>query len=360
MAFAFNQENGFPIKSWYDDKNDKDLCNLANILEFMTNVYDVRKFIPRVVENNKILYSKANLLIKSANAQNSAIAAKHKTARITGLKKKSEFSERPDSAKETNIKIIKSHINSSNNSISNIPNPNNSSANFTNFIINSIVPQTEETKVKSINVFRSGLNFQNNNMYDIKKKNGTASTTNFQIKSIEKIANAGGEKNFKQNKRLIQKMIANNFKQRPSTSGGVSCHVRQLSLNQKEKPPAKPMLYRSPSTQAVIIPATTINKKTSKISLFKGGSSTNITLGLSPQPNVNQSVSFSSRPKSTGRINFSGVVPKTPKFQEKKIMNINSLDDFFLKNRVSNTSRHIEAKGFVYTNPFKKNKGKKK
>lgn len=54
-----NSENGFPIKSWYEDKSDRELLNIIPILEFLANVPDVRDFIRRMTERNDISYNKA-------------------------------------------------------------------------------------------------------------------------------------------------------------------------------------------------------------------------------------------------------------------------------------------------------------
>lgn len=51
-----NTENGLPIKSWYEDKKDIDLFRIYPILEFLSKVDDVRKYIGKFVENNEIIY----------------------------------------------------------------------------------------------------------------------------------------------------------------------------------------------------------------------------------------------------------------------------------------------------------------
>ena len=45
LAFAFDSENGLPIKSWYDDKNDNEFENISILLEFLAKVNDVREYI---------------------------------------------------------------------------------------------------------------------------------------------------------------------------------------------------------------------------------------------------------------------------------------------------------------------------
>ena len=60
-----NVENGFPIKNWYDDRNDKELYNITQLLEFLAYVPDVRDFIKRMTEKNEVAYSKAMALMNS-------------------------------------------------------------------------------------------------------------------------------------------------------------------------------------------------------------------------------------------------------------------------------------------------------
>ena len=63
ISYSFNKTNGIPIKSWHNDKNDKELIKIAHFLNFISSVDDVRYFIPKVVENNEINYYKINKII---------------------------------------------------------------------------------------------------------------------------------------------------------------------------------------------------------------------------------------------------------------------------------------------------------
>ena len=64
LAFAFDSENGLPIKSWYDDKNDNEFEYISILLEFLAKVDDVREYIYLFVENNEIKYEEAFKIIK--------------------------------------------------------------------------------------------------------------------------------------------------------------------------------------------------------------------------------------------------------------------------------------------------------
>ena len=71
LSYAFNHENGFPITSWYDDKNDTELIDIIPILEFLSRVNDVRKIISRFVDNNEVSFEKiAEILRENEEIKN--------------------------------------------------------------------------------------------------------------------------------------------------------------------------------------------------------------------------------------------------------------------------------------------------
>ena len=55
-AYSWNKENGIPISTWIEDENDRELFDLIQILEFLSNVDDVRVFIPKFVIGDEISY----------------------------------------------------------------------------------------------------------------------------------------------------------------------------------------------------------------------------------------------------------------------------------------------------------------
>ena len=71
LAYAFNSENGLPIKTWYDDRNDTELKKILPLLIFLSNVKDVRRYIELFVDENEINYDDANELIKRYENNNS-------------------------------------------------------------------------------------------------------------------------------------------------------------------------------------------------------------------------------------------------------------------------------------------------
>ena len=64
LAFAFDSENGLPIKTWYDDPDDIELMKIEPLILFLSKTNDVRPFIERFVDDNEILYREAMAFIK--------------------------------------------------------------------------------------------------------------------------------------------------------------------------------------------------------------------------------------------------------------------------------------------------------
>ena len=63
LAYAFDSENGLPIKTWYEDPDDKELKKIEPLLIFLSKIKDVRKYIDKFVYDNEILYSDAMNII---------------------------------------------------------------------------------------------------------------------------------------------------------------------------------------------------------------------------------------------------------------------------------------------------------
>jgi len=64
LAYIFNEENGLPIKTWYDDPKDNELNKILPLIIFLSKVDDVRIHINNFVEDNYIKYTDANDFIK--------------------------------------------------------------------------------------------------------------------------------------------------------------------------------------------------------------------------------------------------------------------------------------------------------
>ena len=62
-SYALQPENAFPILSWYDDPADRRLDQMIPLLENISTVDDVRKYIPLFVKNNEIDYVAAHRVL---------------------------------------------------------------------------------------------------------------------------------------------------------------------------------------------------------------------------------------------------------------------------------------------------------
>ena len=65
LSYSFHPENGLPILSWFDDKKDKELYNITPLLIFLSDVKDVREYIPKLVVENTISYIEVEKLFKN-------------------------------------------------------------------------------------------------------------------------------------------------------------------------------------------------------------------------------------------------------------------------------------------------------
>ena len=67
MAYLLNSDNGLPILTWFDDKDDRELIKIIPVLDFLSSVPDVREYIKKIVINNEISYDKVPKVIKEYN-----------------------------------------------------------------------------------------------------------------------------------------------------------------------------------------------------------------------------------------------------------------------------------------------------
>ena len=106
FAYIFDVNNGLPIKSWFNDKKDKELKKIQSLLEFLSKVDDVREWIPKFVDENEIQFDKAKKIIEKFNDNyNNEIMNRNKNKiRIKTMERK-----------KNNIEIVKNNVNDDNN-----------------------------------------------------------------------------------------------------------------------------------------------------------------------------------------------------------------------------------------------------
>ena len=121
ISYLYNINNGLPILSFHGDPQDIELLKLIPLLKYLSNVEDVTKIIPQIVnrDKNKIKFSLINKLINNEILNNTNTDLESNNKRKNCLCKDN-----------LNKYILKNGIN-------NLPNSNNSKNNINNDIINS-------------------------------------------------------------------------------------------------------------------------------------------------------------------------------------------------------------------------------
>ena len=135
LSYSFHPNNGLPILSWFDDYNDNELDKITPILIFLSNVEDVREYIPKLVKNNEISYLDAEKLleeqglisdyfssqiIKTENILENSKQEKSLKTSISKDEKENNDNENKKKIKKLNIniQIVQNNINNINNIIS--------------------------------------------------------------------------------------------------------------------------------------------------------------------------------------------------------------------------------------------------
>lgn len=398
----FHPDNGLPILSWYNERDDEELYKITPLLEFLSKVNDVRKFIPKMVSNKEIAYDLAQNVIDSYNAQhikkrkivneeisndsqNISKALNKSNSGTSGkLKKSFDNNNNNDNTnsnnnifakeKDYNVKIISSSKQPT--TSKNVSSKNRNA--FRNGNISNII------KDFNINNSRSGKQNTNNNKHrqNHKNANNNNSISNNnnsnlnnnddtftmykpieqqQLKMVSQFAN------IKNKAPSIQPVTSNSTvisstKHRPSTSSTSFTsnhhHKREISLNVgKDKKFILNPIYRSPSSQAIVISSssTTSHKNNNlKISLNK---QTPTNAKYNSNFNIHSISLYSAkngmfnRPKSSEHGNLSiqpqlqAFVPKTPKLQANQNKLLKNAYQIQYKQGVNGGNANYEGNG---------------
>ena len=183
-AYSLNHYNGFPIKSWFDDKNDDELLKIIPILEFLSYVPDVRDYIKKIVSQNKVQFDlvKQVIINYNNNLKKNLIPPECKKIYDLFKEERNNIDKMLQKSKSTKLSIIKTACNNGYKY-----NNKNKINNYTNInIINN--------NLKHNKIFSSDNYNNNNNSYLIEQKGN-------QIKNI----NVRVVKNRLTGKRIIKK-----------------------------------------------------------------------------------------------------------------------------------------------------------
>ena len=211
-AYALNHYNGFPIKSWFDDKKDNELIKISPILEFLSYVPDVRDYIKKIVVHNKVQFDMVKQVIVNYNnnlkkniipPECKKIIDLFNNDKNNNLNSSNNFDKIIQKSKSTKISIIKPSFSYAkkyfNTKINNFTNINiiNKSTNYNRIINfgeknnNLFLSLQKPTKLKNlnINIIKSHLKKKeilNNKNTFLKKKNKIMNTMRYNY-SINKI-----------------------------------------------------------------------------------------------------------------------------------------------------------------------------
>jgi len=182
LAYAFDSDNGLPIKGWYDDKEDKELDKIFPILEFLAKTKDVRTYIKKFVINNEIIYDTTNELILNFNKKNKNNHNKINNNNVNNNKKNFNKDNNERKAISVNINLnIKGKNNKKEIKINKISNKeninknNNIKMNINDVPNNNYIEKLfNDIKNISYNINNTNNNFNNNNLkngLNLKNKN---------------------------------------------------------------------------------------------------------------------------------------------------------------------------------------------
>jgi len=269
MAYLLNSDNGLPILTWFDDKNDKELFKIIPILDFLSLVPDVRDYIHKIVINNEISYDIAKKVIREFNNKNRK--AKNEKE-IKNLDKRENNSNDENieinDGSDNNLAVIKQdknqqqiNINIINNNITNyiygdkqntkdenisdniMNNEIQSKINNNNFNPNSIIasvnkPNTAQTLSSITPLIKDKKNKNSNSTKNINSKNGQQNINNYIHKKSESTTIGYKQKikknNYEEFLNLNNKNIKNNMNKNNSLRNNTNYNYSSKSQNKKE------------------------------------------------------------------------------------------------------------------------------
>ena len=225
MAYLLNSDNGLPILTWFDDKNDRELFKIIPVLDFLSLVPDVREYIKKIVINNEISYDNAIKVIDEY---------KEKIKRINDEKENISIEENLEisDGSDNNLAVIKQdknkqqiNINIINNNITNYIYDNNQKPKDENISDNIINNKTQNKIIKP--------NFNPNSIIASVSKppcpQALSQLNPFIKEKTNKNSNSTknlNSKNYPQNK--------NNYMHKKSESSGIGFNQKSKKINYED------------------------------------------------------------------------------------------------------------------------------
>ena len=204
-AYALNHYNGFPIKSWFDDKNDDELLKICPILEFLSYVPDVREYIKKIVVQNKVQFDcvKQVIINYRNNLKKNIIPPECKKIydlftdeKCNNVHSNNISDKIIQKSKSTKISIIKPTLNYANKFYN-----NKKINNFTN--INIVNKSTKYNRIFHLEDLNNSINLSKPNPVKIKHLNMKVIKHRLKEKIIKKKNNSKNKNEFLKMKKIV-------------------------------------------------------------------------------------------------------------------------------------------------------------
>jgi len=204
-AYALNHYNGFPIKSWFDDKNDDELLKICPILEFLSYVPDVREYIKKIVVQNKVQFDcvKQVIINYRNNLKKNIIPPECKKIydlftdeKYNNVQNNNIYDKIIQKSKSTKISIIKPTL-----GVANKYYNNKKINNFTN--INIVNKSTKYNRIFHLEDLNNNINLSKQNPVKIKNLNMKIINRRSNEKIIKKKDNYSNKNEFLKKKKIV-------------------------------------------------------------------------------------------------------------------------------------------------------------
>ena len=207
ISYSYNKSNGIPIKTWHFDKTDQELVKLIPVLQFLANVNDVRDYIPKLVENDEIDFSKINFMIKEFNNENEQ--NKFLRPRAKSQKKILASNKGKNNSYIYNYKDINNNIGDD----SNVNNTNNNNINQRQKYEDSKINKDEINKNKYINNYNNYNNYfdDEKHIYNTQINNNTNMKNEYTHNYERNIIDYNGKNKYYKDKTASSNYDYNNY-----------------------------------------------------------------------------------------------------------------------------------------------------
>ena len=327
-------DNGIPIKSWYDDRDDRELYLLSPILEYLSSVFDIRDHMKRFIFSNEVSYKLAWQMINSQKNeilnQAKSISKPENPSNIDNEKKEKNYLNNDNASK--NISEIPNNNDTDTNKSSKLSDNKMININIYNHNINHFIisPKDENKNGKNIKSFRTA--YSNNT--PIKPNDSLSLSANYNKKPSEnlpsnevfnnKITNTSNINKIetpKDNKIIQIKNISNN--PNPKLISNIKIITNKTNYTTNSIQNHRPASAFSTKTRSSRVKSNSSLKdtsiKNSDSSILNRKDSATSFIKTNTNSNINRSVSASSYSANTAKSQKSKIT-----FNKKQVQQMNN------------------------------------